>query len=453
MGKVVSTDEVTKHFRDGDSVLHSCFFQFGRPDTLLQALYDSGAKDLRMVSNDVSTPGEGTTLFVTEGRVSHVTVSYIGVSRDTNERLEELIKDGRLTLELCPQGTLVERIRAGGYGIGGFYTPAGAGTKAAEGKETKTIDGKEYVLEKPIQAKYGLVRAWKADRQGNLQFRGTERTFNSVIARAADIVIAEADIIQDEPLDPEEIHVPHNFVDYVVQSTHAPKGRMKAAALGDEVEELIARRVALEFKDNDVVNLGIGIPTLAANYLPEGVRIWLHSENGILGMGPRPESEEGIEGSVIDASGNYVTVKDYGAFFDSTDSFGLVRGGHLDVTVLGTLEVDQYGNLANWSFGTSRGPGMGGAMDLAAGAKRLIVATRHTSKKGPKIRKMCSLPLTAAGAVDLIVTDMAVLEVDHTSEGAPLVVRELAPGVTLEDLIAATEADLYTDNIREWRTE
>lgn len=452
MAKTLSYDEVKALFRDGDSFLHSCFFQFGRPDTLLQALYDSGAKDLTVTSNDVNSPGQATTRLVTEGRVSKVTVSYIGTSKDTNEKLEELIQQSKLTLELCPQGTLVERIRAGGYGIGGFYTQTGVGTKVAEGKETRTIDGKDYLFETPIRAKYGLVRAWKADREGNLVFRGIERNFNTVVARAADIVIAEADVIQDEPLDPESIHVPHCFVDYIVQSTHAPQGKQPAEEKSDAAKELIARRVALEFRDGDVVNLGIGIPTAAVDYLPSGVHIWLQSENGILGMGPRPKDASELIPYVIDASNNYVTLVPYASLFDSVDSFGLIRGGHLDVAVLGSLEVDQYGNLANWSFGTSHGPGMGGGMDLATGAKRLIVATRHSSKEGPKIRKRCALPLTAAGAVDLIISEMAVLEVDHSKEGAPLIVRELAPGVTLEELIAATEAELNTDNVREWRT-
>lgn len=202
--------------------------------------------------------------------------------------------------------------------------------------------------------------------------------------------------------------------------------------------EIIARRVALEFKDGDVVNLGIGIPTLAANYLPEGVHIMIHSENGMLGMGGAATPEEATN-DVTDAGGNQVTILPGGMFFDSATSFGLIRGGHVDETVLGALEVDELGNLANWMIPGKRVPGMGGAMDLVTGARKVIVATEHTDKYGnSKVLKECSLPLTAKGKVNLIVTDLAVMEI--TPDG--LVLKEIAEGTTIEEVVKATEAEL-----------
>jgi len=206
-------------------------------------------------------------------------------------------------------------------------------------------------------------------------------------------------------------------------------------------KEFIAKRVAKELKDGDVVNLGIGLPTLVANYIPEGVEITLHSENGFVGIGPAPkEGEE--DPYLVNAGGQYVTIKPGGAFFDSALSFLIVRGGHVDVTVLGALEVDEEGNLANWMVPGKMVPGMGGAMDLVTGAKKVIVAMNHTAKGAPKILKKCRLPLTAVKCVNLIITEMGVIEV--TNKG--LVLKEIAPGLTVEDVQNVTEAQLIVSD-------
>ena len=203
--------------------------------------------------------------------------------------------------------------------------------------------------------------------------------------------------------------------------------------------EIIARRVAQEFQDGDVVNLGIGIPTLAANYLPEGVQITLQSENGMLGMGPAADPDQATN-DLTDAGGNPVTILPGGCFFDSAVSFGLIRGGHVDKTVLGALEVDANGNLANWMIHGKRIPGMGGAMDLVTGARRVIVAMEHVNRNGsPKILQDCKLPLTAKGRVSLIVTNLAVISV---KKGGGLVLEELAPEVSVEEVIEKTGAPL-----------
>jgi acetate CoA/acetoacetate CoA-transferase beta subunit len=200
---------------------------------------------------------------------------------------------------------------------------------------------------------------------------------------------------------------------------------------------LIAKRVALELKDGNLVNLGIGLPTTVPNYLAPGVEVYFQSENGIIGLAPVPG--HGMEDPCLtDAGGGYVGAIPGAASIDSCLSFGLIRGGHLDVTVLGGLEVDEAGQLANWVVPGKMVPGMGGAMDLVTGAKRVIVAMTHSAKGKSKIMKKCTLPLTSIRRVNLVVTELAVLE--PTEEG--LVLRELAPGVTKEQVIAATEAKL-----------
>ncbi len=203
-----------------------------------------------------------------------------------------------------------------------------------------------------------------------------------------------------------------------------------------ELQAFIARRVAKELKDGDVVNLGIGLPTLVANYVPEGVEVVFQSENGFVGLGAAPEPGE-EDDDLVNAGGAHVTILPGGAFFDSSISFALIRGGHVDITVLGALEVDQEGNLANWKIPGKMVPGMGGAMDLVVGAKKVIVAMEHTARGNPKILKKCNLPLTAKGQVDMIITEMGVFE--FTDEG--LILTEINPEFTVEDIEAVTEAD------------
>ena len=201
---------------------------------------------------------------------------------------------------------------------------------------------------------------------------------------------------------------------------------------------LIGKRIAQELRDGDYVNLGIGLPTEVANHIPTGIRVIFQSENGMLGVGPCPEAGS-EDPDLINAGGGFITCQPGSAYFDSATSFAIIRGGHIDITVLGALQVDQNGNLANWMIPGKLVPGMGGAMDLVTGAKKVIVAMEHTDKFGnSKVLKSCSLPLTAKGKVSLIVTDMAVMEV--TPEG--LVLREIAAGLSLEELQKATEADL-----------
>jgi acetate CoA/acetoacetate CoA-transferase beta subunit len=209
-------------------------------------------------------------------------------------------------------------------------------------------------------------------------------------------------------------------------------------------KQIIAKRVAMELKDGQLVNLGIGLPTMVSNYVPEGIRVTFQSENGMVGMGPMPEKGKEDE-DIQNAGGQCSTILPGGAYFDSAMSFTLIRGGHVDITVLGALEVDEEGNLANWIIPGKMVPGMGGAMDLVSGAKKVIIAMQHTGKGEPKILKKCTLPLTAKAKVNLIVTELCVIEV--TKEG--LVLKEIQKDTTIDEVKSLTEADLIiSDNLK-----
>jgi acetate CoA/acetoacetate CoA-transferase beta subunit len=204
-------------------------------------------------------------------------------------------------------------------------------------------------------------------------------------------------------------------------------------------KEIIAARIALELKDGDLVNLGIGIPTLVANYVEKDKSVTFQAENGIIGLGSLTDEETNI----VNAGGMKATIKKGGAFIDSTLSFTFIRGGHIDITVLGALEVDQEGSIASWIIPGKKVPGMGGAMDLVTGAKRVIIALKHTNKGQSKILKKCTLPLTAAHQADLIVTEMAVMSVEK--DGLHLL--EVHPDYTVDDVVKATEAELIIDKV------
>ena len=205
----------------------------------------------------------------------------------------------------------------------------------------------------------------------------------------------------------------------------------------------IAARAAQELRDGFVVNLGIGMPTLVANHIPGGIDVWLQSENGLLGIGPFPTEAE-LDADLINAGKQTVTARTGASFFSSAESFGMIRGGHIDMCILGAMQISQEGDIANWMIPGKMVKGMGGAMDLVAGVRKVVVMMEHNSKKGDaKLVKQCSLPLTGAKCIDMVITDLCVLEMDH--EKGKFRLTELAPGVTTDEVIEKTEAELIVE--------
>ncbi len=415
------------------------FGMTGTPTHLLHALAKTDVAGLTYIANNIGEEGLGGGRLLRNGQIKKAIGSFF----TSNPEAVAAAQSGAIEFELMPQGSLAEAIRAGGAGLGGFYTPTAAGTVLTAQAETKLIRGIPHVFVPALRADVALIRAWQADSAGNLVYRRTEQNFNKAMATAADLVIAEAEsIVPVGQLDPDHIHTTGNYVDVLVQASTTLAELGSSAdirASGKQASEKrmqIARRALAELKRGDVVNLGVGMPTLIADLITPEHGIILHTENGMLGVGPAPKSGGAMD-YPVNAGKIPVTALPGSSYFDSADSFAMIRGGHIDVAVMGGLQVDERGNLANWAVPGKPLLGVGGAMDLASGARRLIITMTHCDRNGSsKIVEKCSLPLTAIEAVDLLITDLAVF----SFEAGSMRLLELMPGVTLDELLQKTVA-------------
>jgi 3-oxoacid CoA-transferase len=408
---------------------------------------------------------------VQSGQVDRLVLSFLGA----NKNLEKRYLTGQIAIELCPQGTLAERIRAAGAGIPAFFTPTGAHSLLQTGdipvrfgadgsvvqrgaeREAREFGGKTFLMETALAGDVAILRAARVDRAGNCVFRYTTRAYGPIMAKAARLTIVEAEeIVPVGALDPNEIDLPGIYVDRIVPATAdktvealrlAVPARAAGAGAGAkddaaaERRNRIGRRAAKELHEGSYVNLGVGLPTLAPSFLPEGRNVWIQSENGILGMGPHPADASQVDADIVNAGKETVTLVPGASCFDSAESFGMIRGGHVDVSILGALQVSAAGDLANYMIPGKVMKGMGGAMDLVSNPEqtKIVVATEHVAKDGSaKIVQSCSLPLTGANVVSTIITDLCVFQVDRAN--GTLTLTEIAPGVEVDEVRRKTDA-------------
>lgn len=469
-----SASEAIDDVGSDSTILCGGFGLCGIPENLYQALSDKkSVKNLTIVSNNAGVNDFGVGLLLRQNQVKRMISSYVG----ENKLFEKQYLNGELELEFVPQGTLAEKIRAGGAGIPLFYTPTGYNTVvhlggapikydgkgnvalASKPKPTINHKGKNYVLEESIRGDYSFIKAYKADTSGNLIFRMSARNFNAPMCKASRTSIVEVEeIVETGQLDPDHIHVSGVYVDRLIQGKSYVKrvenrttrenmmpkdeSSKKPAQL---VRELIAKRAAKELKNGMHVNLGIGIPVLTSNFLPSDVKVSFQSENGLMNMGPYPPEAE-VDADLINAAKETVSILPGASFFSSDESFSIIRGGHLDVTILGGMQVSARGDLANWTVPGKLVKGFGGAADLAAAnvsGTRVIVVMEHCSKDGkPKIVEECDLPLTGSGCVDMIITEKGVFKF---CPDRGIVLTELAEGVSLDELKQSTGCQFAID--------
>ena len=455
--------EAIYDINDGSTVAMGGFGIAGIPENGVLALIEKGTKKLKIISNVAGITDWGIGLLLEKFQVSDMFASYVG----ENARFEKQFLEGNVGFNMIPQGSLVEKCRDSSAGIPAFYAKAGLNTYIEDGgfptkvdpktkapcsvlqpKERRDFVDTNYMLEEILYPDFALIKAYQADKKGNLRFRKTARNFNPDMAGCAPITIAEVEHIVDE-LPPDQVHFPGCFVDRVYK---APKvfhkiERLRIRKPGqaakisenpkDRVRDFIAKRAAKEIKDGMYANLGAGIPMSVSNIVEGKVQVDLQGENGLVCIGPYPLEHE-VDADVINAGKESVTTKPGYSISRSSDAFGMMRGKHIHLTMLGALQVSQHGDLANWIIPKQKVKGMGGAMDLVSCGSEVVIAMEHNSPKGePKVVKDCTIPLTGKGIVTTLVTEKAVFR--FKPEGMILV--EIAKNLTVDELRKCTTAE------------
>ncbi|HEY5273728.1 MAG TPA: 3-oxoacid CoA-transferase subunit A [Acidimicrobiales bacterium] len=442
---VASPAEAVADIEDGSTIVASGFgVSHGFAASLIMALREKGSRQLRVIANSLGDGPYRVQSLIENHQVNRLIVSFTTRAGFATNAAEEQIASGEIEVELVPQGTLVERMRAGGAGIGAIFTRTAVDTSLSEGKEIREFDGVRHVLETALHADFALIRAWRADHLGNLQFRGVGRNFNVSFAKGSRVVIAEVDEIIEGEMDPEVVGLPGIFVHRVVLRTEFPEVVPPRSGAEAKVETPrlyngkpawtraeVAEVAAGLLPEPAFVNLGLGMPTAISDYIA-GRDITLHAENGVLGYGALATAEN-FDEQHYNAGSQFVTLERGASFFDSVTSFEMIRGGHVDVVALGAFQVDEEGSVANWSSPQMVGGAIGGAMDLVSGGATVMVLMAHCERNGdPKLVTRCTLPLTGARCVDIVVTDLCVLR----RQDGRFRIERVAPGFSAEEVIS-----------------
>ena len=469
-----TADEAIADIPHNSTISFGGFGLVGIPEKLINALVKKGTKDITAITNEAGLNDYGVDRLLLRKQIKRIICSFAG----NNKNFEHQYFNGDLEVDLVPQGSFAEKLRAGGAGIPAFYTRTGVGSivgeggivtkfsagggeidKVSMGKEMRIFNNMRYLMVHSITSDYAFIKGHVADTMGNVCFNKTAMNFNVDMAKAGKTAIVEVEkIVPAGELDPHHVQLSHIYVSRLIKGSNYIKPIEQLTIKKDgesaidspyfqtesgKIRKKIAQRASKFVKDKMYINLGIGIPVLITNFLHPDIEVTFQGENGILGLGEFPYEHE-VDPDLINAGKQVVTIVKGGSYMTSSETFAMIRGGHIDITFLGGMQVSERGDLANWIIPGKIVKGMGGAMDLVGGAKRRIVVMQHTTKNGkPKILRECSLPLTGGKCVSALVTEKAVFQWDRLGK---MHLTDVAKESSIEEVRALTEAIFAVDD-------